>query len=436
MPSFLASKVAPCCDRLAKCVNASLIGFLLFATALFTTALSTPAASAQADDWPGFHGLGIAGVLPDARLPEGWEKQAYRWTFDLKTRDVGSMAIQNGRVYLLSMSPAKPSIRLISINLGSGKVNWTREFPHAKNHLHSRNTLASSTPATDGQHVYVAHSDRQHTWLRCLDHQGNEIWQRDFGMAQSQHGFGVSPTVHGETVVLNFSQQADRVENGQPGTSRMIAVHRSTGETIWQTPVTSTRVCYGTPAIRDGKVICANTGDGIYALSLETGKMLWRLPVFKMRCVSSPVVAGDLAIGSSGSGGGGNHLVAVRMPASETDTPQEVYRIEKAAPYVPTSVVHDGMLFTIDDKGIASCYDVATGNLRWTSRIGGTYSASPIVLGDKVLVINLDGEATVLRAAGKFEKLSEINLGGPVGATPAYANGRLLLRVGTELRCL
>ncbi|WP_182867471.1 PQQ-binding-like beta-propeller repeat protein [Stieleria mannarensis] len=431
MPSFLASKVATCCDRLAKCVCANLVGFILCSGAL--TANAVPA---TADDWPGFHGLRIAGVLPDAQLPEGLEKQSYRWTVDLKTRDVGSMAIQNGRVYLLSMSPAKQTLRLISINLRTGNVNWTREFPHAKNHLHSRNTLASSTPATDSRYVYIAHSDRQHTWLRCLDHQGNEVWQRDFGVAQSQHGFGVSPTVHGETVVLNFSQQADRVENGQPGTSRVIAVNRSTGETIWQTPVTSTRVCYGTPVIRDGKVICANTGDGIYALSLETGKMLWRLPVFKMRCVSSPVVVGDLAIGSSGSGGGGNHLVAVRMPSGQTDAPQEVYRIEKAAPYVPTSVAHNGMLFTIDDKGIASCFDVATGDVQWTKRIGGTYSASPILLGDKVLVINLDGEATVLRAARTFEKLSEINLGGPVGATPAYADGRLLLRVGTELRCL
>ena len=430
MPAFPPSLVASDGDqqphRFAKHVLAGLFGL----------ALVCSVSPAHADDWPGFHGLGIAGVLPEARLPEGWEKQSYRWTVDLKTRDVGSMAIQNGRVYLLSMSAAKQAIRLMSFDLQSGKVNWSREFPQAKNHLHSRNTLASSTPATDGQYVYIAHSDRQHTWLRCLDHQGNEVWQRDFGVAQSQHGFGVSPTVHGDVVVLNFSQQAERVESGQPGTSRIIAVNRSTGETIWQTPVTSTRVCYGTPVIRDGKVICANTGDGIYALSLETGKMLWRLPVFKMRCVSSPVVAGDLAIGSSGSGGGGNHMVAVRMPTNDSDTPQEVYRIEKAAPYVPTSIVHDGMLFSIDDKGIASCFDVATGDVQWNSRIGGTYSASPILLGDKVLVINLDGEATVFRAARQFEKLSKINLGGPVGATPAYANGRLLLRVGTELRCL
>lgn len=390
----------------------------------------------SAGDWPGFHGLDIAGVLPHAEFPESWDDQDYQWTFDLKTRDVGSMAVQAGNVYVLATDPVRQSIRLISIDLKTGQQNWSRGVPQAKNHLHNRNTLASGTPATDKDHVYIAHSDREHTWLRCLDHEGNEIWKRDFGSAKSMHGFGTSPTVHGDIVLLNFSQQAERVKDGKPGTSRVIAVDRSTGETIWQTPVSSTTVCYGTPVVRDGKVICANTGDGVYALSLETGELLWRLPVFKLRCVSTPIVVGDLVIGSSGSGGGGNHMVAVRMPANDAGRPTEVYRIERNAPYVPTSVVHDGAMFVVDDNGIASCFDVASGDAHWTKRIGGNFGASPILLGDKVLIISLNGEATVFRASRHFEKIKTIDLGGPVGATPAYADGRLLIRVGTELRCM
>lgn len=419
----------------AGCTSASFRTWSLVTTGL-VAGLMLAAHSSLADDWPGFHGLDRGGVVAEAKFPESWDKQAYRWKVDLKTRDVGSMAIENGRVYLLSMAPESQSIRLISIDLQSGDTRWTREFPQAKNHLHSRNTLASSTPATDDQFVYIAHSDREHTWLRCLDHDGNDVWQRDFGLAQSQHGFGTSPTVHGDTLLLNFSQQADRVQNGPPGTSKILALDRKTGETIWQTPLTSTRVCYGVPVVRDGKVIGANTGDGLFALSLETGEKLWNLPVFSMRCCSTPIVVGDLAIGSSGSGGGGNHLVAVRMPAQEADQPTEVYRIDKAAPYVPTSVVHDGAMYMISDDGKASCVDVSTGKLEWTKRIGGNFGASPVLIGDKVLIISLDGNATVFRASRKFEKLDEVDLGGPVGATPAFADGRLLLRVGTELRCL
>ncbi len=375
-------------------------------------------------------------MVPDGKLPESFIGQQPGWTVDLATRDVGSLAVQDGAVYLLAKDPSdKMLIRLLSIDLESGKPNWSKAFPHAENHLHSRNTLASSTPATDEDYVYIAHCDREHTWLRCLDHGGNEIWSRDFGPMQSQHGFGTSPTVHGDVVLLNFSQQGGPVKQGEPGVSRVIAVQRTSGDIIWETPVTTRRVCYGVPAVHDGKVLCANTGDGLYALSLKTGEMLWRLPVFSKRCVSSPIVAGDLVIGTTGSGGGGNYLVAARMPSDPAKEPSEVYRIEKFAPYVPTSVVHDGLMFVVDDRGIASCFNVETGEGEWTKRIGGNFGASPILIGDTVLIISLDGEATFLRASKEFEKIATIDLGGPVGATPAFADGKLLIRVENELRC-
>lgn len=402
--------------------------------ALLLTACSTSLPS-NAADWPGFHGLGKAGVVSNATLPAGLLEQKTKWSLDLKSRDVGSVAVQDGRVYLLAMSPQSETIRLIAAELATGKELWSQEYPQLANHLHSRNTLASSTPATDEQFVYIANSDRQHTWLRCLDHDGNLQWSRDFGPAQSQHGFATSPTVVGDTVLLNFSQQNEQVRDGEPGTSRMIAVDRKTGETRWSTPVTSTRVCYGVPAVINNQVIGANTGDGVFALSLDNGKLLWRLPAFKMRCVSSPLIIDDLAIGTSGSGGGGNHLVAVRIPSKPGETPTEVYRVEKYAPYVPTAVIKDGMLFIVDDKGIASCVDAKTGKSKWTKRIGGNFSASPIIVGDQMLLTSLEGEATVLSATGNYQKIGQVDLGASIGATPAFADGNLLIRVGDELRC-
>ncbi|MCC9601094.1 PQQ-like beta-propeller repeat protein [Stieleria sp. JC731] len=392
-------------------------------------------APAFADDWPGFRGLSKGGVVADATLPQSFLSQQPKWVLELGTRDVGSMAIQDGRVFLVAMAPQSPTLRLLAVDLQSGKEVWSRDYPQIDNHLHNRNTLASSTPATDSDFVYFANSDREHTWLRCLDHDGNLQWARDFGPAQSQHGFAASPTVVNDIVLLNFSQQKDQVRSGTPGTSKVIAIDRKTGETKWSTPVTSTRVCYGVPSVVEGKVICANTGDGVFALSLETGELLWRLPVFSMRCVSSPIVVGDLAIGSSGSGGGGNHLVAVRMPSATNESPEEAYRVEKFAPYVPTAVTMNGLLFMFDDKGIASCVDATDGSSKWTKRLGGNVSASPILIGDKVVMINMEGEATVVNSSDEFEKVGSVDLGGPVSATPAFANGNLLVRVGTQLRC-
>ncbi len=59
------------------------------------------------------------------------------------------------------------------------------------------------------------------------------------------------------------------------------------------TDLTTTRNCYSTPAIyqpSDGgpkQLVDTNTGDGVFGLDIKTGKMLWNLPVFEARCVSS-----------------------------------------------------------------------------------------------------------------------------------------------------
>jgi outer membrane protein assembly factor BamB len=320
-------------------------------------------------------------------------------------------------------------------------LRWAKDFPQSEYHLHNRNTYASSTPAADDRNVFIAYADSQHTYLKCLDHDGNEIWSRDFGTWQSQHGFGTSPRIFGNLVLLLNSQQAQQLDPGEtPGTSRLIAVDRTSGETVWETPLTATRTCYGIPAVfqHDGmtQIIDANTGDGMFGVDPKTGKMLWNLKAFQMRVCSTPLIAGDLAIGSSGSGGGGNHLVAVRIPTRPGQQPEQVYRIDRGAPYVPTPVLRGKRLFMVDDKGVASCVDVASGEPLWMKRVGGNFGASPIIVGDKMLIISLDGEATVLRASDEYEKLGEIDLGGPVGATPAFAEGCLLLRVADEMRCL
>lgn len=392
-----------------------------------------------AEDWSGFRGNDGTGYVAQASIPVSWTDSDYAWQVDLGAKDVGSPIIRGGKVFLLSSDPESGERRIVALDLKSGERLWQQAYPSASHRLHSRNTYGSSTPVADDRYVYVAWSEPQHTYLKCLDHQGQEIWTRDFGLWVSQHGFGTSPTLIGDLLVLFNSQQGQQLPaEATPGQSRMIAVRPDTGETVWETPLTTTRVCYGVPMLyqpADGskQIVAANTGDGLFGLDYATGKKLWSNKVFRARCVSSPIVAGDLVIASAGSGGGGNHLVAVKPSA---DTAEEVFRLEKGAPYVPTPAVVGKHLFMVDDKGIASCVDATNGQIVWRQRVGGNYGASPLVLGRQMLIVSLSGEATVLSATEDYKVLSQFDLGGPVGATPAYGDGCLLLRIGNRLCCL
>jgi outer membrane protein assembly factor BamB len=420
----------------------SILGFAF--SVLLITLFTETALAVSPNTWTRFHGVDGNGVVEDAQIPSSWSDSDYAWRRKLGSRDVGSPIVIDGKVYYLVSKPATREIAIESLDLNTGKLRWFKQYDQEPlPHPHARYTLASSTPAADQDNVFFAFAEPQHTYLKCLDHDGNEVWSRDFGSWQSQHGFGTSPRIFGSMVLLMNSQQADRLRRGEtPGQSRMIAVDRKSGETIWETPLATTNACYGVPAIFEhngrSQIIDANTGNGLFGLDPKTGRMLWNLKVFDMRCCSTPLIAGDLAIGSSGSGGGGNHLVAVRIPKSPSEKPQQVYRIDGgAAPYVPTSVLKDNRLYMIDDKGgVAACVNAQTGRHIWKQRIRGSFGASPILIGQTVLVISLQGDATLFKASDRFEKLGEVDLGGPVGATPAYSEGRLLLRVDDELRCL
>ncbi|MGB7343860.1 MAG: PQQ-binding-like beta-propeller repeat protein [Pirellulaceae bacterium] len=418
--------------------------FCLAPVLLFTLTLSLTAADAMADDgsWSRFHGVDGLGFVADGQIPDQWSDAEYAWRYKFDSRDVGSPIIFGEKVFVLASNPSEKQISLQVIDLGNGNRLWSKTFQQNDYHVHLRNTFSSSTPAADSTNVFACWSDNEHTYLKCFDHDGNEVWSRDFGTWQSQHGFGTSPRIVGDMVLLFNSQQTEQLKPGQVGgKSRMIAVERLTGKTIWEQPLNTTKSCYGVPAVYQAPdhrthIIEANTGNGLFGLDAKTGEKLWELPVFKMRCCSTPLIIGDVAIGSSGSGGGGNHLVAVRIPKSADDQPKELYRIERNAPYVPTPAVKDGHLYMVDDKGIASCVDANTGETKWFKRIGGNFGASPVIIGDKLLLISLDGQVTILKANTEYEKISQFDLGGPVGATPAFANGRLLLRVDQELRCL
>ncbi|MFG0261905.1 MAG: PQQ-binding-like beta-propeller repeat protein, partial [Novipirellula sp. JB048] len=398
----------------------------------------TPTATA----WSEFHGAKGQGYTPHGSLPNRWSEEDYAWRHHSGAYNVGSPIIAEDRVIFLSSNAEAQTISVRALELTTGEIAWTHSFPHHVGRLHARNTAASSTPAADGSHIYCAWSDPQQTTLKCFDFEGHEIWSRDFGRWQSQHGFGTSPRVFGSLVLLFNSQQAEQIKAGEsPGQSRMIAVDRETGETVWETPLKTTHTCYGVPAIFQpqrgrAQIIDADTGNGMFGIDAQSGALLWSLPVFSARCCSSPLVVGDLAIATAGSGGGGNHLVAVRIPKSKQEQPEQVYRIDRGSPYVPTPALKGDRLFMIDDKGIASCVEVMTGQTVWKERIGGNFGASPIIVDDKALIISLDGKATIFRASDRFEKLGEVDLGGSVGATPAYSKGRLLLRVGEEVRCL
>ncbi len=394
--------------------------------------------SVGAQEWTRFRGPNGQGKSSATTIPVTFAPKHFLWKTRLPGLGHSSPVVWGKKAFLLSADPESATRYLLCLNIDSGAMVWQKSFPSKSHHLHLRNSYASSTPAVDAERVYVAWSTPDQLLLKAFDHEGAEVWSRDLGPWTSQHGFGTSPMRYKDLVILSNSQQADELKTGdRPGVSRMMAFSARTGELRWSTPMGTSRVCYPTPCIyrrNDGpaELVGYNTTDGIFSLDPETGHKNWSLSVFRMRNVNSPTLVGDLILGSNGSGGGGNFLVAVQGGKK----PREVYRITRQAPYVPTPITRGELVFLFYDKGIVTCIEGPTGKVVWQERLNTSFSGSPVLVGDKIYCIDDAGVVWVLAAERVFETLARNPLEEASRATPAVADGKMLLRTYTHLMCV
>ncbi|HTN00992.1 MAG TPA: PQQ-binding-like beta-propeller repeat protein, partial [Planctomycetaceae bacterium] len=90
-------------------------------------------------------------------------------------------------------------------------------------------------------------------------------------------------------------------------------------------------------------------------------------------------------------------------------------------------------LYAILDAGVAMCWNSATGEEVWKGRLGGTFSSSPVLVGEHILATNEAGRTYVFKATpAAFELVGENQLGTEVFATPTVCGGRIYHRVAVQ----
>ena len=300
------------------------------------------------------------------------------------------------------------------------------------------NSYASATPVVDADHVYVLWPTQKETILVALDHQGNEIWKRDFGGVHSKHGPSISPIAYNDIIVLTHEHE----DSDKDTQSAWIAVDRKTGQTHWNlqrqnSPKNSySTPCVYTPKTGSAQLIFTSQAHGMTGVDPNEGHVIWEVKsAFMERVVSSPVIAGELLIGTCGSGASGKRLIAIRPDTKDKSTgPVEIYKIDNnSAPFVPTSLAKDGLLFTFHDRGDVSCLRSATGEQLWREKPAGRFFGSPVWVNGSIYCITRDGDVVVIKAAPKYNLLAVNSLGEKSHATAAIAGGRMYLRTFSHL---
>jgi outer membrane protein assembly factor BamB len=188
------------------------------------------------------------------------------------------------------------------------------------------------------------------------------------------------------------------------------------------------------------QLIVASTA-GLTAYDPKSGLIQWNykwsFEGMPLRTVASPLCGDGLVFANSGDGGGARDTIAIRADGKGDITSTAlVWQQRRTWPYVPTMLLYGKHIYFVNDQGIAACAVAATGEIVWSERLGGTVTASPILIDGKVYSVNNDGAMHVFAAEPKFKLLAKNSLGEAVTATPAVAGQRLFVRGADHLFCI
>lgn len=405
-----------------------------------------------------------------AHPPEQWSaRENVLWKTDLPGLGWSSPIVSGGRVYLTSCVstgkvrepkkglylkdlnanlypvPKDPhEWKVYALDLDTGAIAWERVARAAvppKPH-HIKNTLASETPATDGERLYVLFGN---VGLFCYDLEGKPLWQIDIPPRNTQYGWGtsISPIVHeGRVYLVNDNDEE----------SYLACLDGATGKEIWRV-AREEKTNYATPYLwRNSKRIelVASGMDWARSYDLE-GKLLWKLKGRSILAIPTPFADGDLLYLTSGHvAWGGNPVYAIRAGASGDISPDPdgkgplgehlAWHVPKGGPYHPTPILVDGRLYFLYDRGMLACFDAKTGKEiygRQRLSVSG-FTASPWSYAGKIFCLNEDGVTVVVKAGSTFEILHKNVLDDDdmCMATPAVAGEKLIVRSSARVYCI
>jgi outer membrane protein assembly factor BamB len=373
--------------------------------------------------WPRWRGPSGQGYVAPGKYSNNWApNRNLKWRVPVPGAGNSSPIVWGDRIYLTTAQNNGAKLSLIAFNRADGKQLWETVIPTDGmiEHVHQKNGHASATPATDGRMIYASFGRHG---LVGFDMSGKIVWHRKFGTIDNYHGPAGSPVLYKDRLFLYQDHE------GTPNQRAFVAAFDTkTGKTIWETPRTET-VGWGTPVVintgtRDELIV--NSQRRVAAYDPETGKELWTVRGMTFEVIPTPVVGEGMVFTSSGRAG---PTFAIRPGGNgDVTSTHVVWSTPKGSPFVPSGIVHDGLLYLVNDmQSILTVYEAKTGTLVYQGRMGVAqregFSASPVVVNNELYFTNDDGETFVVKAGREFTLLHTNSLGERTLASPALVDG-------------
>ena len=372
--------------------------------------------------WPGFRGPGGQGHATHANAPLSWNGKTgenVRWKVALPKPGSGSVATWGGKVFVAGADVA--ARELWCFDADSGKLLWTGAADAPKT-LYAVTmegvTLAPSTPAVDPEQVYAAFATGD---VVAFTHDGKKVWSRHLGVPKISYAFTSSPVAHPGRVLLQYDTQDGGL---------LLALDYRSGKSLWEQK-REVEQSWATPLIvqvgnRPEAIL--NAKPSVMAHDPQTGKILWQIKGMDGEVTPSPAFAAGLVIAACDHA----QVMAIRPGP----TPELVWTYKDGLPDVASPLATEKYVLLAAASGKLTLLRTATGQKVWEKDHEDGIWSSPVLVGERVYVVDQSGRTLVFKLGETYEQLALNELGEKTNCTPAIPDGRVYLRTEKHLYCV
>ncbi|MDP7638151.1 MAG: PQQ-binding-like beta-propeller repeat protein [Candidatus Hydrogenedentes bacterium] len=384
-------------------------------------------------NWTSFRGPGSAGRAHYTNTPTEWDGesgQAIKWKSDIDLPGVNSPVAWGNRVFLSGATNEK--LEVYCYDAESGDLLWTKSkavtLSPDNMPTPSRETgFAAPSMVAHGERVFAIFATGD---LVAYDFEGNKIWAKSMGIPDNHYGHSSSLIALDDLLYVQLDQH---------DAAKLYALDIATGKQRWAQARED--ISWASPILADAPkgfqlvLLSTNTVD---AYDPVTGKPLWTGEFLGSEVGPSPTYSNGVVFAADGMGA---YAVAFSVDGPEDSLERTfLWEYEEVLPDM-SSPVGDGARFYIATVyGELVGLDAASGEELWVeedvSEARGGFVASPILVGDKIYVLDEDGKMFIVRAGAKYELLGTASLGEEAHATPAFMDGRIYIRGKENLYCI
>ncbi len=396
---------------------------------------SLTSAATAAETWPQFRGPTGQGIASGSG-PIKWSKDTgIAWKIPLSAQGWSSPVIADGKIILTGSRKDGDTAHLtaFALDVATGKTLWSIDLfkPTAEEMaaMHSKNSLASSTPVIADGIVYVHFGHMGTAALRLAD--GDVVWKKQVSY-KPMHGNGSSPIIVGDLLVVNADAEIDPT---------IVAFHRKNGTIAWRTPreqKVRSKFSFSTPLVveTDGRTEILSAASGmIGAYAPEDGRLLWKATYGEgYSVVPRPIVAEGIAYVATGYNV--PKLIAIRLGKAAGDVTKThiAWEVTRRMPKTPSMIATNGQILVLDDTGTLTGLDAKSGDPVWNEKLPGNFSASPVLTGDTLYAVTEDGVCYVVKISPDAAKIQfETDLAERTLASPVLLDRALYLRTENHL---